>query len=193
MPFTASTIQESLTSPVSGEKALVSILLAPLIVTFIGLTAIAKPVSAIDAPSVDEQTLVELTNTERTFRGLSALRFNPRLSQAAEAKAADMLANGYFEHISPSGKTPWVFIEGVGYNYVKAGENLAIDFTTVTGPVPAWMDSPTHKANILKPDYEEIGIAEVKGIFKGRETTIVVQMFGTRAFSVKDIIGSLIK
>lgn len=175
-----------LTSPIelkpSATRLIGSLLLLPAIVMTFQLGLLFQPAQASTAgPSYAEEQIINLTNQERTSRGLTELRYNARLSAAAEAKAIDMLNNGYFNHMAPSGRTPWQFIEDAGYHYVKAGENLAIDFQTIEAPVPAWMASPTHRANILKPAYKEVGIARVKGEFQGRETFVVVQMFGARA------------
>lgn len=176
------TIDQPLTQP--NEKAIIAMLLVPVVVTVINVALFFSPARAIELPSADERELVALTNQQRTEHGLKALTYNAKLHDAAEAKAKDILNKGYFEHVSPQGKTPWMFIDEAGYNYTKAGENLAIDFTTVEGPIPAWMASPGHRANILKPEYKEIGIAEATGMYNGRETTVVVQMFGTRAFDL---------
>lgn len=165
-----------------AEKSLIGVLAVAAVVATVGLAFVLKPTQAasIELPTADESRLIELTNIERSKAGLKALTYNSDLHEAALAKATNMLADDYFEHIAPSGKTPWNFIDAAGYRYIKAGENLAIDFTTVDGPVPAWMASPTHRANVLKPEYKEIGIAQVTGEFQGRQTTIVVQMFGAR-------------
>lgn len=125
-----------------------------------------------------EQLLAD-TNAERTKAGLSSLTLNSTLSDAAAAKAADMFANNYWAHNSPQGKTPWDFIISAGYHYTLAGENLAKNFQTSDGVVAAWMASPSHKANIVKPGYQDIGFAVVNGVLNGEETTLVVQMFGT--------------
>lgn len=184
-------MQNTQHSPVTSKSkqavyGLISLLVLLLVVN---VTIYLQPAKAYQSPSVDEQYLLNLINQERTSRGLSALTYNNQLHEAAQAKAEDMLKNGYFEHISPSGKTPWIFIKTAGYDYLKAGENLAIDFTSVKGPVEGWMNSPTHRANILKADYEETGIAEVKGTYQGRETTIVVEEFGTKPFSLRALTG----
>jgi hypothetical protein len=131
-----------------------------------------------------EQLLAD-TNTQRAQAGLSQLSLNGTLSQAAAAKAADMLANNYWAHNSPGGKTPWDFIIGSGYQYTLAGENLAKNFQTSTGVVDAWMASPSHRANVLKSGYQDVGFAVVNGVLNGEETTLVVQMFGTT--SVKPV------
>jgi len=124
-------------------------------------------------------TLVSMTNSARTRNGLGALTVNAKLTSAATAKAQDMLANQYFAHTSPQGKTPWDFIKGAGYNYSYAGENLAIGYTDANELFNAWMASATHRQNILNPNFREIGIAVVAGTYEGVETIVVAQEFGT--------------
>jgi uncharacterized protein YkwD len=175
------------------EKVIVGILVIPVAIVILGFSVLSQPISAIDLPTQDEQTLIELTNQERVKQGIHRLTYNPQLQAAAEAKAKDMLDRDYFDHIAPGGKTPWNFIDQTGYSYTKAGENLAIDFKNVAGPIPAWMDSPTHRANILKAEYKEIGIARMKGEFQGRETVVVVQMFGAKSFTIASVGQSVTK
>lgn len=124
-------------------------------------------------------TLVSMTNSARTRNGLGVLTSNSKLSSAAYAKAQDMITNQYFAHTSPSGKTPWDFIKGAGYNYSYAGENLAIGYTDASELFNAWMASATHRQNILNPNFREIGIAVVSGTYEGAETIVVAQEFGT--------------
>ncbi|MBI3576765.1 hypothetical protein HY086_01865 [Candidatus Gottesmanbacteria bacterium] len=119
------------------------------------------------------------TNTKRTAAGLGTLKLNDTLSAAAAEKAKDMFAKNYWAHFSPDSKTPWDFITGAGYRYAIAGENLAKNFSTSQAVVDAWMASPTHRDNLLKPQYRDIGFAIVNGTLNGEETTLVVQMFGT--------------
>lgn len=121
--------------------------------------------------------LHELTNQERTKNGLEPLKLNPQLSAAAKQKAHDMFEDDYWAHFAPDGTTPWFFILETDYKYEFAGENLAKNFMFSEGVVKAWMDSPTHRDNILKGDYSEIGFAVVDGVLEGQETTLVVQMF----------------
>ncbi len=122
--------------------------------------------------------LLSQTNSQRAGLGLGSLSLRDELSQAAYAKAQDMFAHGYWSHTSPTGKTPWEFIVASGYKYTLAGENLAKNFSTSKGVVDAWMASPTHRDNIVKPGYRDVGFAVVNGILNGEETTLVVQMFG---------------
>lgn len=137
------------------------------------------------ASAISSQNIISLTNNERTKLGLNALNSNSRLASAALAKANDMMEKQYWDHFGPNGETPWQFIRGAGYNYVYAGENLAKGFKTSEGVIEAWMASPTHKANIVSANYKDIGIAVVNGKLLGKETTLVVQMFGTVAGQVE--------
>ncbi len=130
------------------------------------------------ATDIHAEQLLAGTNAQRASAGLGALQMNGLLSQAAAGKAQDMFAKGYWAHNSPDGKSPWDFIVGAGYRYTLAGENLAKNFSSSQGDVDAWMSSPTHKENILKGGYREVGFAVVNGVLNGEETTLVVQMFG---------------
>lgn len=125
------------------------------------------------------EKVINLTNLERQKNNLPSLKYNPTLSQSAVLKAQDMFTNNYWAHTSPQGKTPWDYFRQVDYQYSVAGENLAKDFYDTEGMVKAWMNSPTHKANILNPKYQEIGIAVVNGVLGGVKTTLVVQHFAT--------------
>jgi hypothetical protein len=136
------------------------------------------------ATDIHVEQLLNGTNAKRQEAGLSPLTINAQLSQAAAAKAQDMFAKGYWAHNSPSGATPWTFISGAGYQYVVAGENLAKNFNNSQGVVDAWMASPTHRENIVKSSYKEVGFAVVNGTLNGEETTLVVQMFGTSTGAV---------
>ena len=131
------------------------------------------------ATDIRVEQLLSDTNAQRTALGLNPLTLNPQLSDAAAKKASDMFAKDYWAHNSPTGTTPWNFISGAGYQYVLAGENLAKNFTTSQAVVDAWMASPTHRANIVKPSYRDIGFAVVNGKLNGEDTTLVVQMFGS--------------
>jgi hypothetical protein len=112
------------------------------------------------------------------------LQLNERLSEGAQLKAGDMFAFDYWAHKSPSGRQPWEFFREAGYEYRVAGENLARDFMKSEDVVRAWMESPTHKENIVNPKYQEIGVAVVDGTLGGIKTTLVVQFFGTPSKSV---------
>ena len=128
---------------------------------------------------INYKTVIELTNKEREKYGLPALKENSMLNTAAARKAANMFEENYWAHYSPSGKDPWGFIQGAGYRFSYAGENLARSFYNAQDVVNAWMASPTHRENILNPKYQDIGIAVADGILLGQHTTLIVQEFGT--------------
>lgn len=133
----------------------------------------------IAATSITAEDLFSLTNQERTKLSLPILKSNALLASAAYNKGVDMFADQYWAHVAPDGTTPWDFILGAGYDYHYAGENLAKDFTQASSIVAAWMNSPSHRDNIVNENFEDMGIAVVSGTFNGEETTICVQMFGT--------------
>lgn len=138
---------------------------------------------------VSDVELLNLTNYERAQAGQPPLTLNRQLSEAAKKKSAHMFANNYWAHFAPDGTSPWDFIRGEGYSYTYAGENLAKGFTTSYDAVKAWMKSPTHKANILSPNYREVGFSVGEGKLQGEETVLIVQEFGTRD-GVGEVQGS---
>lgn len=145
------------------------------------------------ASQIDPAKVIELTNTERQNAGLGKVTYNSVLSEAAAAKAADMFANNYWAHVSPTGTEPWSFISSSGYKYQHAGENLARDFSNSKDIVSAWMASSTHKKNLLDSRYKDIGIAVMDGYINGVETTIVVQMFGTPQTSIARVTSDTVE
>jgi len=156
-----------------------------LLITF-GVSHIQSSSGSILGYATDISTtkLFDLTNREREEAGLSQLTYSAKLAQAAQSKAAHMFANQYWSHYGPLGETPWQFIMNSGYQYEFAGENLAKNFLSSDGVVNAWMDSPTHRENILRKEYADVGFAIVNGVLNGEETTLVVQMFGTPLYGL---------
>ena len=143
------------------------------------------------ATNIHLEELLVATNAQRTAAGLPPLTLNSQLSAAAARKAADMFSRNYWAHNGPDGRTPWDFIVSAGYKYALAGENLAKNFSDSRGVVEAWMNSQTHRDNILKPSYRDIGFAIVNGVSSGEETTLVVQMFGAPAQPVAALPSTL--
>ncbi len=123
--------------------------------------------------------IIEETNNQRVANGLAVMTENARLSRAAETKANDMFLNQYFEHVSPAGVDPGTLVASSGYEYIITGENLILgNFKDEADMVEAWMNSPGHRANILNTAYSEIGVAVIKGDYKGEQVWIAVQEFG---------------
>ncbi len=131
--------------------------------------------------------LVDLTNTARTSDNELPLTRNSVLDRAAQMKANDMAQYNYFAHTSPIGVTPWYWFDKVGYYFIYAGENLAINFDESSDVETAWLNSPGHRANILNTKFTEIGIATAQGMYQGNQTTYVVQMFGTPSIPTAEV------
>ena len=127
-----------------------------------------------------QSKIITETNLQRQENGgLPALRENSILDKVAAAKANDMFKNQYFEHISPSGVGPGQLAQSYGYDYIVEGENLILgNFSSEKEVVQDWMNSPGHRANILNNRYTEIGVAVIKGTYKGETAWIGVQEFG---------------
>ena len=132
---------------------------------------------------ITSEQLLTLVNQKRLENGLPPLSFSPELATAARNKANDMLLKNYWAHNSPDGRTPWEFLKEAGYNYVYAGENLARGFNTSLDVTNGWMASPTHRANVLSPNYSDVGFAVVTGNLNGEETVLVVEEFGNRTLA----------
>lgn len=152
-----------------------------LVVLAVSVGAIPSVLStALDSLSaIYASVLVNLTNQNRVAANIAELKVNPVLEKAAQMKADDMAARGYFAHNTPEGKSPWYWFEQAGYQYVYAGENLAVNFEESADVETAWMNSRGHFLNIMNPKFTEIGIATSTGVYKGREAVFVVQMFGS--------------
>lgn len=139
------------------------------------------PVHAWLTPDIlSEQSakIVAMTNNLRASLNLNPLKSNPVLQEAALAKTEDMLVKQYFAHVSPENKGLKYWLSQRGYNYRVAGENLALGFTEPEAVMQAWQASPTHYANLVDTDFEEIGVAMVGGTYQGYDTTLVAQFFG---------------
>lgn len=145
---------------------------------FLVASLVARQSGGSFLAAIIEGELIADTNDERQQNNVSTLVENPLLDAAAQAKAEDMAAKGYFAHVSPDGKEPWDWIAAAGYSYQYAGENLAVRFVDSKDVVNAWMASPTHRANIVKPVYRDIGIGIAQGTYQGAPATYVVQYFG---------------
>src|SRR4030065_255642 len=115
------------------------------------------------ATDINMPALYQLVNEQRQNNNLPPLTYNEKLAQAAYGKAQDMFTKNYWAHYAPDGATPWNFILASGYQYEYAGENLAKNFLFSQNVLDAWMASPSHRENILRKDYNEVGFAIVNG------------------------------
>jgi len=133
--------------------------------------------------------LLKDTNVERHKVGAAPLKISRELTQAASMKAQDMLKEGYWSHASPSGVTPWHWLDQADYSYAYAGENLARNFGSANAVVAAWMASPGHRQNMLHQYYTEVGFAVADGVVGGRSVSLVVAMYATPASSLPEVAG----
>src|SRR3989338_5684507 len=99
------------------------------------------------------ERMLALVNESRTEAGLEPLDLNLNLVTAAQAKGQDMMSRQYFAHDTPEGKKPWQWIDRAVYDYVFAGENLAIDFKSAEVVHDALMKSPSNRRKILNERY----------------------------------------
>lgn len=131
------------------------------------------------ATNVSISGLLSATNTQRSNNGAGSLTINSKLNSAAQAKAQDMVNRNYWSHQTPDGQQPWVFITGAGYQYLSAGENLAYGFMTSSATVTGWMNSPSHRSNLLSSSFTEVGfgIANSPNFVGNGEQTVVVAMY----------------
>jgi uncharacterized protein YkwD len=102
--------------------------------------------------------VLQLTNAERAKAGLNPLQFNAQLNNAAQSHSQDMALGDYFSHTGSNGSLVSDRALGAGYKYSYVGENIAAGQVTPQEVVEAWMNSPGHKANIMNPYFQEIGI-----------------------------------
>lgn len=130
------------------------------------------------ATGVSISGLLAAGNASRANNGLGALSMSSLLNSSAQAKANDMIAKDYWAHVAPDGTEPWYFFDQAGYVYTKAGENLAYGFDTSDDVNTGWMNSPTHRDNVLG-DYTEVGYGIASGAnYQGGEFTVIVAHYG---------------
>ncbi|MBP6856456.1 MAG: hypothetical protein KBC42_01485 [Candidatus Pacebacteria bacterium] len=161
------------------QVSLVGILVIAVVmcVSSLGSSYLVKNSSSL-LGNIYTAVLVDLTNDTRVSENKTPLIVNPQLEFAAQLKASDMVSKNYFAHTSPEGITPWYWFKKAGYSFSYAGENLAVGFVQSEDVNNGWLNSPTHKANIIDEHFTEIGIATMKGVRKGKDAVYVVQMFG---------------
>jgi uncharacterized protein YkwD len=123
-------------------------------------------------PTVEGQML-ELINAERVKEGLTPLELDEELTEVARAHSRDMFERGYFAHLTPEGITPFDRMKAAGVDYIIAGENLA-HAATLSVAHTGLMNSPGHRANILRPEFGRVGIGILDG---GKYGLMITQNF----------------
>ena len=113
-----------------------------------------------------EKQMLDLVNQERVAEGLNPLAPDPELTEVARRHSADMFARGYFAHDTPEGLTPFDRMRDANVRFLTAGENLALA-PTVPVAHTGLMNSPGHRANILRPQFGRVGIGIMDGGMRG--------------------------
>lgn len=124
------------------------------------------------------QEMLERVNTVRRGIGLRPLELNPRLTEAAQAHADDMLARTYYNHNSPEGTTPPQRVRAAGFIADVVAENIAAGQTSTEDALGAWLHSTDHRRNLLDPRLTHIGIGMALGSYEHRYKILWVQDFG---------------
>lgn len=141
-----------------------------------------------DDATINAPTLLAGTNQVRQREGLPELTLSTQLSEAAYLKAQDMLEKQYWAHTSPDGTKPWQWFSTVGYRYSVAGENLARNFSSSQSAIEAWMSSPSHRENIMKAEYRDVGFSVVQGEMAGRTVSLIVALYASPAATVASAV-----
>jgi uncharacterized protein YkwD len=113
-----------------------------------------------------EKQMLDLVNQERRAAGLNPLTPDPELTEVARKHSADMFARGYFAHDTPEGLSPFDRMNNAGVHFITAGENLALA-PTIPVAHTGLMNSPGHRANILRPQFGRVGIGVMDGGMRG--------------------------
>jgi uncharacterized protein YkwD len=140
---------------------------APAAPTAVPPTPASAPPQAVVGLRPFEQAMFDSHNTMRSNAGLTGVTIDARLVEVARRRAQDMAAKNYFAHTSPTGETAFTILEEIGYAYKLAGENIARnnypDPETVQVSMTGFMNSPSHRSNILEPAYRRVGIGFALG------------------------------
>lgn len=157
------------------------IMIAMLVIVLLG--AIMLDLASTSASVLRSNNLLGCTNEIRSEFRLNELSLNSNLARAARKKILDMKKFRYWAHYNPhTGASPWDFMEESGYAYKYAGENLAVGFRVSENVCDAWRKSPAHFANLINPNYSEVGFAVTRVDLEGdKKGYLVVQLLGNDA------------
>lgn len=156
------------------------LLLLVLLLAWQTVSSLVFPKAVTEASDLTMENIVSAVSRERILQNLTALKTDTRLSFAAQYKANDMMSRHYFSHADPESAYIWNKIVQAGYTpYLQLGENLAIEFYNTESLISAWMNSPTHRANILNENFQDQGAGLAFGIpDQGQYYSAIANTFG---------------
>ena len=163
-------------------RPLAGVLLLPLALVRAPVPALAE--AASENAAAQTERVLELTNAERVRAGLPPLALSPQLTQAAQQYSDVLATDGCFAHTC--GPVPEMTQRDAqaGYTgWTAVGENIAAGYPSPEAVVSGWMASPGHRANILNPDYRELGVGLSSG---GKYGAYWTEEFGARPAAVAD-------
>jgi hypothetical protein len=139
---------------------------------------ILLPITSVDTQAFGVSDIVKGSNDARTQLNKNPLTSSVLLMSAAQMKAEDMAKGHFFAHTAPDGTVAWDYFKKVGYTYDVAGENLAITNEGSDAVINGWLNSPTHRENLLSTEYSDMGIGIAPfGDYQGHKNTFVVVAF----------------
>jgi len=135
--------------------------IALLVITALLITNVSVFAMAGTTPPLNpsyEQRVVQLVNVERQKYGMPVLYFDNSISDVARTKSQDMAVNNYFSHYSPTYGMASDMLLSYGITWTAWGENIASGQDTPEEVVNAWMNSSSHRDNILSPNFVFLGV-----------------------------------
>jgi uncharacterized protein YkwD len=140
------------------------------LVLLVMLVALIGAAPAAATLSQNDRQLFDELNRVRAAHGLAAFQVDPALQNAARAHTQDMLRRGYFSHGDFSAR-----LRRHGARGPRLGENLgwASGRNRARTIVRLWLQSPSHRQNVLRPGFRRIGVAGIVGRFSGRPGAMV--------------------
>ena len=137
-------------------------------------------VETIQNPPTEYEALASELNQTREQHNRKALAYNAKLQTSACYKADEIISNNNWAHDNADGTETWVWFDKARYPGTALGENLAKGYSSDTAMIQAWLDSPSHRANLLSSDYTEQGVCKKSGTLNGKDATITVAHYGAR-------------
>lgn len=109
-----------------------------------------------------EYEVFTLVNEIRTQNGLEKLLWSPELSRAGRRHAEDMSLRNFFNHINLDNQSPFDRMRSYEITYMYAAENIANAYDSPQEAIDGWMNSDSHRENILNPEFKKIGVGFYK-------------------------------